>query len=51
MMILRALSVSMLLWLAISATSARAASVAIQPGDTRTTRTPLGLTSFDSALL
>jgi hypothetical protein len=28
-----------------------AASVSTQPGETRTTRTPLGLTSLDSALL
>jgi len=31
--------------------SATAASVSTQPGETRMTRTPLGVTSFESALL
>ena len=37
--------------LAIVATRRTAASVSVQPGDTLTTRTPLGLTSWDRPLL
>jgi len=38
-------------WAAKRSASAAAASVSIQPGETRPTRTPFGVTSFDSALL
>jgi hypothetical protein len=48
---LRAPSASMPLRAASSSISPVAPSVWTQPGATRTTRTPFGPTSFDSALL